>query len=328
MQQEGGCMVYRRLMVFMVVVMSLTLSCTAYGDFTMGKTLVINADNFAQDAVNLGGDVYVYGSVASDAVAVGGDVYIENGGVVKGDVVAVGGGVTVRPNGYVGGDAVAVGGKIVIEQGGTVEGEKVDLSMIPVPFVRSHIFPQNQSCPSLGRGLKSIGKLILFGPFFGVLGLMGFAIFTGILLLKILFQCAISVLAIWMAPRHVRAMAAYTRLEPLKVFLAGLVSVILIPIMVILLLVTILGIPLIPVLLLLVFVAKLFGSVGIFLWTGWFLPGSEQRSDIHTALLGVLVLGLIRFIPVAGLIIRFVAGFMAIGVVVMTRFGAGPSRQV
>ena len=328
MQQEGGCMVYRRLIVFMVLVVSLTLSCTAYGDFTMGKTLVINADGFAQDAVNLGGDVYVNGSVSGDVVAIGGDVYIENGGVVKGDVVAVGGGVTIRPNGYVGGDAVAVGGKIAIEEGGTVEGDKVDLSMIPVPFVRSHVFRHGQTYPSFGKGLESIGKLILFGPLFGVLGLMGFAIFTGLLLLKILFQCAVAVLSIWMAPARVRVMAAYTRLEPLKVFLAGLVSAILIPITVILLLVTILGIPLIPVLLLLVFIARLFGFVGIALWAGWFLPGSEQRSDMHTALLGVLVLGLLRFIPVVGLFVRIVAGFMAIGVVVMTRFGAGPPRQV
>jgi len=180
---------------------------------------------------------------------------------------------------------------------------------------------------SLGEGLKSIGKLILFGPLFGVLGFLGFAIFTGILLLKILFQCAIAVLAIWLAPRHVRVLAEYTRFEPVKAFFAGFVSVILIPIMLILLLVTILGIPFIPVFLSLVFAAKLFGSVGIALWAGWFLPGSERRSDIHNALLGVLVFGLIRFIPIAGLLVRIVAGMMAIGVVVLTRFGAHRFQQ-
>ena len=52
-QLEGGGMVYRRLMVFTIAVLMLAFTGIVYADFTMGKTLVINADDNTKSFVSV-----------------------------------------------------------------------------------------------------------------------------------------------------------------------------------------------------------------------------------------------------------------------------------
>lgn len=59
--------------------------------------------------VSIGGDVVVRGIVTQDAVSIGGDVYVSSEGEVAGSAVSVGGRVTREPGGKIGKEEVSVG---------------------------------------------------------------------------------------------------------------------------------------------------------------------------------------------------------------------------
>jgi hypothetical protein len=176
--------------------------------------------------------------------------------------------------------------------------------------------------PSLCGISESIGKTILFGPLFGAFGMVVFAVVMAIFIVTLIVRIAIAALCVGIAPRHVHNMSECVRVSPFMTFLAGFFTIVLLPLACLLLLVTIIGIPFIPLVILLTIIAHLFGGAGIALWAGRLLPYAENRSIMHSALLGVLVLGVVRLIPVVGLLVSIVAGVMSIGVVVLTRFGS------
>ena len=68
------------------------------------------------------------------------------------------------------------------------------------------------------------------------------------------------------------------------------------------------------------FLSYIFGSVGIALWVGRIIPESEGRSIIINVLLGVLVVGLVKNIPIIGFIVGLAFAASSFGVVVLTRF--------
>lgn len=314
-------MLYKRMFIRVMGIV-LVFAGTANADFKMGDKLVIKAGDTVKDAICFGDDVQIYGTVKDSAVSFGGDVIVENGGLVMGDVVSLGGDIRIRNNGIVKKDAVSVGGEIKIDCGGEILGEKVDLSGIPVPFAHLPVPSFCDVRETAGDLLSGIGKIIILGPFIGVMSVLGVVFVTVLLMMKLLVKCGIAALVTYLAPRHVKNMAVCVRTDFLKAFLVGVVSIIIIPFLFILLLVSLVGIPLIPLTIILLVIAYLFGSVGIALWAGSILPIAEKRSDMHNALLGVLVIGLIRFIPVVGFLTGFVTGVLAIGVVIITRFGA------
>ena len=306
----------------MVTGLLLILSGTASADFEFGDKLVIEADDTVNEAVCFGNDVYVYGTVKRDAVAIGGDVVVESGGTVKGDVVALGGEIKVKNNGTIGKDAVSIGGKISVDYGGEILGEKVDLSGIPIPFDKLGIPALCDISQSAGDVLSGIGKTIFFGPFISFEGIVVIVIITILLVMKLFFKCAIAAFITYLAPQHVRNMAECIRTNPFVTLLAGIVTMIIMPFLILLLLVSIIGIPLTPLVIILMVVGYFFGSVGVALWAGQILPLSDKRSDMHNALLGVMAIGLVRFIPIVGFLAGVITSSFAVGVVVITRFGA------
>ena len=154
------------------------------------------------------------------------------------------------------------------------------------------------------------------------MGVIGIVIMTVLLMMKLLFKCAIAAFITYLAPRHVRNMAECVRTNLFVTVLAGIVTMVVMPFIIILLLVSLIGIPLVPLAIILLIIVYFFGSVGVALWAGFILPLSGNRSDIHNALLGVLAIGLVRFIPVVGFLSGIFASVLAVGVVVVTRFGA------
>ena len=311
-----------RLLFFLVTGLILIFTSTAVADIELGDRLVIAAGDTINEALCFGNDVYVYGTVKRDAVSFGGDVVVESGGTVKGDVVALGGDVRVRNNGTIGKDTVSVGGEIIVDYGGQILGDKVDLSALHKPFEKFGATALCNVSQSAGDVLSGVSKTILFGPFVGFMGAIGIVIMTALLMMKLLFKCAIAAFITYLAPRHVRNMAECVRTNLFVSLLAGFVTMVIFPFLIILLLVSLIGIPLVPLAIILLIIVYFFGSVGVALWAGLILPLSQNRSDIHNALLGVLAIGLVRFIPIIGFLSGFFAGILAVGVVVVTRFGA------
>ncbi|MFC1607670.1 hypothetical protein ACFL47_06820 [Candidatus Latescibacterota bacterium] len=320
-------MVFRRFILIAALCCFALIATSVFADFNMGGKVVIKSDDSVSEAVSLGEDVHVYGTVRGDAVAIGGDVYVESGGEVRGNAVAIAGNVSVKNEGRIKHDAVSIGGVIRVDQGGSISGEEVSLARIPFFFNDRDGCGLNTGGFNPGKIFGNIGKIFLFGPFAGVVSMVGVLIITAFLMIKLLVRCGIAALIVYLAPRHVNNMSECVRVSPLKSFLVGLVTLFIIPFLTLLLLVTIVGIPLVPIVGLILFLAYVFGAVGISLWAGQFLPMSEHRSNMHNTLLGVLVIGLVRFIPIIGVIVGFIAGILAVGTVVITRFGADGCSQ-
>jgi hypothetical protein len=80
------------------------------GSVTVGQDLVVGPDEVVDEAVVMGADLTVYGTVNGDAVCIGGDLTLGPGAVVKGDLVNVGGTLTVDPTAKTYKDRVNVGG--------------------------------------------------------------------------------------------------------------------------------------------------------------------------------------------------------------------------
>ena len=104
--------------------------------------------------VKVGSDVHIEQDMRiDDAVAIGGSVYIE--GVIDGDAVAVGGSVHLGEEAVIHGDVVTVGGSIDKADGAIIYGSTVDVSAVNL----ENIFDNMDFSPDfhgIPRGLKFI----------------------------------------------------------------------------------------------------------------------------------------------------------------------------
>ncbi len=280
-----------------------------------GKEVIVSEGTTVDEAVSFGNDVHVYGTVTDDAVSIGGNVIVESGGKVKGDAVSIGGDVKVKVGGTVKGDTVSLGGDIDVENGAVVSGDRVDTNKIKGSSMMKYIFPH--SFTILG---SVVAKNIFLGPLVGITHAAGFMIGIIILLLKLSVSFAIAALLTYFFPEGVSRMANYLKEDFPKALLLGIVTIIVIPFLVLFLIVTIIGIPLVPLFLVLLFFVYLFGSVGIALWIGRIIPESEGRSLMVNVLLGVLAIGIFKYIPIIGLIVGLAFYSASFGVVILTRF--------
>lgn len=103
--------------MFFTLMMVLLLSSVAYaaspiapalGIVKIGQNVYIQpGEVYNSDAVAIGGDIYVNGTVNGNALCIGGNVYIN--GSVKGDVTCIGGNINKGSEGKVSGKATEIG---------------------------------------------------------------------------------------------------------------------------------------------------------------------------------------------------------------------------
>ena len=113
--------------------------------------------------VKIGSDVHIEKDMrVDDAVAVGGSVYVD--GIVDGDAVAVGGTIHLGEEAIIHGDAVTVGGAIDEAEGSMVYGTTVDVGSFDFQdiFEGSCFFDGRNGIPGIPRGLKFIPLIGLF----------------------------------------------------------------------------------------------------------------------------------------------------------------------
>ncbi len=125
-----------------------------------------------RSVVKIGGDVHIEKDMrVDDAVAVGGSVYVD--GIVDGDAVAVGGTIHLGEEAIVHGDAVTVGGKLDKAEGAMIYGTTVDVGSFDFEnlFKDMNFFDGHRSIP---RGLK----------FIPVIGLIALALLFVVLIPK------------------------------------------------------------------------------------------------------------------------------------------------
>jgi hypothetical protein len=257
--------------------------------------LVAAAPAFAggQDIIKINSDIDIAREMTvNDIVAIGGNVTVA--GRVKNNIVVIGGSVTLKPGSSVGGEVVLVGGDIMRDSSATIGGKVTQVYM-------PHFIP------SITSFLKS--KWVALWATISLLALIGFLGLALLLSALIPDHMGTAVNAL---ERSFAAMLAW-----------GVVWLILIIPIAVMLAISIVGILLIPLEILLVVLAMILGYIAaaIFIGKNVLLSLRKVSLPFVDAILGILILFMIGFVPLVGPIVKalfLIAGF---GAVLTTRFG-------
>ncbi len=231
-------------------------------------------------------------TVANDVVAIGGDITVR--GRVNNNIVAVGGSVILKEDSAVGGQVVVVGGDIVKDPTSSIDGR---ITQIYMPhFV-----------PSLINFFK--------GGWWALWATISFLVLLGFLGLAILFAALI--------PEHVGVAVSALERSFISMLLWGILWAVLIVPVAVLLAISIIGVILIPLEILFVVLALIIGYIvsAVFIGKNILLSFKKTSVPFVDAIIGILTLFLIGFVPFVGPIIKslfLIAGF---GAVLTTRFG-------
>jgi hypothetical protein len=246
-----------------------------------------------KDRIVLVGDVLVdRPDTTGDIVVLDGDVTIR--GTVKGDVIVGDGDVTIR--GTVTGDVVAVAGLATLGKRGNVEGDLRYGDKTPVQTPGSKV----------GGDVKKfdVGNTSLIGAIGFFIGFVVSMFLLGLIL-------------ILLAPRAAEAVARTGRRKALVSAGVGLLGIILIPVIAVAACLTIVGIPLGIVLLFLIVPLLAMSYITTALVLGRLIL---KNSKLIAFLLGLVVLGLLTLIPIAGGLVAVLAIIFGLGALLVTLF--------
>jgi len=298
-------------------------SGTVEGDVVAAGGTILVAGPVTGTVQVAGGNLSLTGSVGQTVRAAGGVILI-NGTVGK-DVVAAGG--TVEIDGAVGRDVVAAGGTVTINA--PISGH-VDISAQKLVIGSRAVINGTLTYHSPVQAVIDPGAKILGTVHYVATPLpsnqdmqKAFAgFFTLWLLVKFLMTGVCLLLLLWLMKRYTTALVANAFTNPAAVWVKGLATIILLPIVSILCCLTIVGLP-IGAFGILCFIASLILSsvvapllVGSLVYR-WALRSGYETSW-KTALLGVVCYAVIGFIPILGWLCQFVFATLAFGAIVTT----------
>jgi cytoskeletal protein CcmA (bactofilin family) len=319
---------FRILTIFAFLALLLLPTGTAYaqgpspdgGRVIFGNDFTLESgDTFTGDLVVFGGNVTIEeeAELKGNLIIFGGTA-VSNGGI-KGDVVIVGGQVDLDEKALVSGDVVTIGGQLDRAEGATVEGDVVN-NLPPNIEIPSGQFPPEIPIPN-----NPIVN-VRFNPFLEFGRVMGSAIFMAVL----------GMLATLFFRDRLDRVSQAVITQPLAASSIGLLTIVvmfLVGITIILLPFVLLG--LIP----LAF-AWLFGIISIGQEVGdRFAKALRQNWEpVVTTGLGTFALvfviasiqsmnDLLPFMACVTWILPVLVGLLAIGAVVVTRFGARPVQS-
>src|SRR5439155_14345938 len=139
---------------------------------------------------------------------------------------------------------------------------------------------------------------------------------------------------IMMRGREIRYSSIELRTSPLHCFALGLVAVtsfVLTAILFSYLIPFVVGIPLLVALSVFAVLAKVYGTIAVFHAIGTIVAGAHSREalsrrrwlrgDLAMVVIGVLLLGAVRLIPVVGTIVWGIASVFGVGTALATKFG-------
>ena len=243
------------------------------------------------------------GTVGHAAVAVLGNNYVN--GHVRGQVVAVFGNVELGPDAVVDGDLVCVGGELVRDPKAVVHGNVQN-------SFGGHHFAFDGFAAWVGQCLL-YGRPLAFGAH------LMWAWWIALIYLAVYLFLALIV------PGAVTKCVQTLEERPGKSIVAGLLTLLLTPVVYVLMALTvfiIIGVALIPLFTLGLFFAGLLGKVVMLAWLGRrvtkLVAADAKVPLVLTVLLGgVMVLGLYT-VPVLGFVVYKLLGILGLGVVIYT----------
>lgn len=251
--------------------------------------------------VAIGKDVIVAGEALGDVAALEGSAEVT--GRVDGDVVVLGGDARLGSQAQVGGDVFVLGGTVQADPGARVAGR-----MVSYPTASSAMVTLVEG-PSLGLGFNSP---LVMGAKLALLA-------SWAALLLVLFAAS---------GRQLLETAAGIRREPFRSFATGLTGVLALVLTALFFSAFtggLVGVPLLVLVVLLAMILKLWGMVAVFYALGDWLARRVLRRPrlrpLNAATLGLLVLGLVKFLPWVGVWVWTAATLIGMGAALSTKFG-------
>lgn len=271
----------------------------------------------SEAVVSILGNTRVTGPVGESAVAVLGNTYVNSH--VGEDVVAVFGNVELGPEAIVEGDVVAVGGTLTRDPQAIVDGQINSVLMGKSLSGFNGLHSWMRECALYGRLLAFNGNL---GWAWGIaLAFLALYVIIALLFRRGIDDC-------------VRTM----RTRPGQSALAGLLTLLGIPLLMLILAITVVGVIAIPFVGMGLFFASLFGRAVMLAWIGGgclALVRPRDESDANNVLahpalavlLGGAIVLLLYTVPVLGIILYKLLGVLGLGAVVFTMILAARSAR-
>ena len=301
----------------LVVVAMLAFPAAAFAEGPEQGQVVIGGDFTLESGQVLEGDLVIFGGSADLEAGslVEGNVFLMGGnagidGQVKGDLVLLGGNADLGPKASIGGDAVTLGGNLDRAPGSTIAGDIVAGDEFSFPF--------NFNFPSTTRVMPFDAFRFRFSP---VLDVLWFG-------LRSLLIAALATLVVMFWPEPTARAARAVAAQPLLSGGLGLLTFVVAPVLLLVLAITIILSPVSLLAAVLLVVGGVFGFIAIGKEVGDRLVKAFQW-DLHPAaaaglgtLALTLVVGGIGLIPCIGWTLEFVVVAIALGAVLLTRFGS------
>ena len=259
-----------------------------------------------------------------DLLVLGGNANLAAGSTVNGDVAMLGGNLNV--DGRITGSLISLAGMVVLSETSVIEGDLATLGGGLQGEALAEVGGQVTSDTSPSFPLALPGDLripvpnidVRFNPVWDFLWL----------LVQSFLWAALAVLIALFAPQATRRIGATVVSQPLVTAGLGLLTVVIAPMIIVLLTVTIIGIPVAFLGVVALVLAWAFGVISFGIEIGERLARSA-RSDWAlplSAALGVfaltLITNIIGKIPCIGWLAPFAVGVIALGAVLLTRFGS------
>ena len=270
--------------------------------FAFTEDIVVAEDEVQNNVVSFGGNVLIEGEVKEGVVSFGGEVTIS--GEVGDVVLGFGSNITLKSTAIVQGDVFILGGELTKEPGCTIEGDTVYFG----------------TSDEVSQFLKE-----------GFAGVFGFSLFPILIILKLItlviwFILAIILVAIF--PKQISYASNQIRTSFWPIFGTGILSIIIFTGLIlfsVFLCFILIGIPILLALVAIGIIIKIFGRVVVFYFLGdWIFKafGGKQTSGLLAVILGLLLFGLLGFLPIIGSLFAFFLSIIGWGVVVRTKFGS------
>ena len=249
--------------------------------------------SIASDRYTFGRDAVITERVPGSVQVFGGSADVRE--IIEGDLLVFGGNVTFSGAGRVNGNVIYSGGKVVDPEG-RIRGRVYSLATL------------EGAAASLTRNAVVLSLLLVW-----------------------LIAAIVLTLS---SGREVRLSSLEVRASALHCFALGLVAVtsfVLTAIVFSYLVPYLVGIPLLAALAVFAILTKIYGMVAVFHAIGTTVAGSRTREqlasrrwlrgDLAMVVIGVLILGAVRMIPVIGPLVWSLASIFGIGVALATKFG-------
>ena len=324
-----------------------TMSITGdvIGDAMVAGGNVFVSGSVADDLSVAGGTLNILGSVGEDLRVVGGNVLV--GGSVGGELVAAGGQVQLVPGAVVEKDALFAGGYVVLDGtlrsdvrvwadevviNGMIDGDvqikaktKVTIGDNAVINGTLRYYAPQEAEVTDGARLGAVEYKMwnpgrVHTPEVSVGGLL--ALFSAWWVAKVLMMIVVGLLLLWLFKSMMEQVVHEGMRMFGKEFLRGFIVAVVAPVAIVLLCITVIGILLggigIALYMLLMMLACVTGTI---LFGSWlvksFTKEEKYEADWRGVVVGAVVLGLVKLIPVVGWIVGCI--FMLAGLGVFSR---------